>query len=388
MVEKESQKEEMKPCPLCGAMLLYDKWLRVVGVYEEQQKHRKQLELELSKAKEQEKKLKEEYKKFKLRKKELQEQYKSEKLKLKQKLQQDQENFKKRLERGKQIELKQFLRKGFMDGIKKQKARTEKVGQMAEKYRKARDKATEKVKELEEMIKRGTTPQMEGFNFEQELITKLKERFPNDEITSTGHQKGDVIQTVQAEMRKVGKIIYECKKTKEFENKFIEQIRRDKARVIADYGVIVTWATKENRHNFWLEEDIIVVHPYGVLDVATFLREILLQMYALKLSKAKFETKGKAILEFMQSEEFRTRIQNSIAKNKEAYEILKKEIATHVNSWNKRAKIYENIHKNTNVIQNTIRYVLLYGKIPENLPEIEEFPPLQLSPKKRIRRRG
>jgi predicted nucleic acid-binding Zn-ribbon protein len=73
MVEKESKKEEMKPCPLCGAMLLYDKWLRVVDVYEEQQKYRKQLELELNKAKEQEKKLKEEYKKFKIREKELQE---------------------------------------------------------------------------------------------------------------------------------------------------------------------------------------------------------------------------------------------------------------------------------------------------------------------------
>lgn len=381
MAEKESKKEEMKPCPLCGAMLLYDKWLRVVGVYEEQQKHRKQLELELSKAKEQEKKLKEEYKKLKLREKELQEQYKSEKFKLKQKLQQDQENFKKKLEREKQTELKQVLRKGFVAGIEKQKTRTKKVSQMAEKYRKARDKATEKVKELEEMIKKGTTPQIEGFNFEQELAAKLKERFPNDEITPTGHKKGDVIQTVKTETRKVGKIIYECKKTKEFENKFIEQIRRDKAGVIADYGVIVTWATKENRHNFWVEENIIVVHPYGVLDVATFLREILLQMYALKLSRAEFEAKGKAILEFMQSEEFRTRVQNSIAKSKEAYEVLKKEIAIHCNAWNKRAKIYADIHKNTNVIQNTVRYVLLHGKIPENLPEIEEFPPLQLSSK-------
>ncbi len=35
--------EETKPCPLCGTMLPYDKWLKVVGVYEEQQKYEKQL---------------------------------------------------------------------------------------------------------------------------------------------------------------------------------------------------------------------------------------------------------------------------------------------------------------------------------------------------------
>jgi len=141
--------------------------------------------------------------------------------------------------------------------------------------------------------------------------------------------------------------------------------------------VIVTWATKESKQNFWLEGDIIVVHPHGVFDIATFLRETLLQMYALKLSKAELETKGKTILEFMQSEEFRTRIQNSIAESREAYEVLKKEITTHVNTWNKRAKIYEGIYRNTSIIQKTVQYVLLHGKAPENLPKAKELPPLQ-----------
>ena len=419
--KEDIKKEETKPCPLCETMLPYDKWLKVVGVYEEQQKHRKQLELELNKAKKQELKLREEYKKirqkekemrtqyalretkldqqYKVRLEKLQEKFEKEKYrvlnrakkegikigsekekerveKLRQKFQQDQERLRKQLERKKQIELKRIYREGIGTGIEKQKARTEKVSQMAEKYRKARDKAMERTKQLEEMMKKGTTPQIEGFNFEQEFTKQLKQKFPEDEIKPTGH-KGDVIHTVQAEKKKVGKIIYECKKTNEFENTFIEQIRRDKTRVIADYGVLVTWATKESKQSFWLEEDIIVVHPYGVLDIATFLRETLLQMYTLKLSKAEFETKGKAILEFMQSEEFRTRIQNSIAKSREAYEALKKEITTHFNAWNKRAKIYESIYRNTNIIQSTIQYVLLHGKVPENLPKARELPPLQ-----------
>jgi hypothetical protein len=374
--------KEMKPCPLCGTMLLYDKWLKVVGVYEEQQKYRKQLEVELTKAKEQEKKLKEEYQKIRQKEKEIRHRYALEKLKLKQKFQIEQENFRKKLERQKQTELGQALRKGLIAGIEKQKSRMEKVIQMAEKARKERDKAMERVKQLEEMLKKGTTPQIEGFDFEHELANQLKQKFPEDEIKPTGHQKGDIIQTIKVETKKVGKILYECKKTKEFENKFIEQIRRDKIRVVADYGVIVTWATKEDNQNFWIDGDIIIVHPYGVLGIVAFLRETLIQMYSLKLSKTEFETKGKAILEFMQSEEFRTRIQNSIAKSREAYESLKKEMTTHFNIWKKRATIYESIYKNTNIIQNMVKYILLHGKIPENLPEIEVLPPLQISPQK------
>jgi hypothetical protein len=458
--------EQNKPCPLCGTMLPYDKWLKVVGVYEEQQKHRKQLEQELLKTRENGQKLREEYKKIKEKEKQLKSQYlqkikeerkkiketqdelknkerllkagleekyklrheklcskfekekqravnrtrregikigsekeksKAEKLKnaieslkkkqvdneakLKLKFQRDQEKIKRKLEREKQIGLKQIHQEGIKAGIEKQKARTEKVSQMAEKYRKARDEAIERAKQLEEMIKKGTTPQMEGLDFEHELANQLKQKFPEDEIKPTG-KKGDIIQTVQAESKKVGKIIYECKKTKEFQNKFIEQIRRDKTRAIADYGVIVTWATKEDRQGFWVEGDIIIVHPYGVLDIAIFLRETLLQVYTLKLSKSEFETKGKAILELMQSEEFRSRIQDSIAKSREAYEILKKEYKTHMNTWKKRLKIYESIHRNTSVIQNTVRYVLLHGKIPEKLPEAKELPALPISAEK------
>ncbi len=426
-----AQLGERKPCPLCGTLLPYDKWLKVVNVFEEQQKFRKQLELELKKQKEESLKLKKEHQKYRKKEKEMKVQFnrqirvEKEKIKetnknmkekeraikkrfqdtfeieqenlrmkfekdkklavekirvdtktnLEKKYQQEQVKLQKKLEKEKQRELKRIHQKGIETGIEKQKAKVEKVSIMADKARKERDKAMERVKELEEMIKKGTTPQIGGFDFEREVAKQLRTKFPEDEIKPTG-RKGDIIQTVRAEGRNVGKIMYECKKTQEFQNKFIEQIRRDKNRATADYGVILTWATKEDRQSFWVEGDIIIVHPYGVLDVATFLRETLVQMYTLKMSKSEFEAKGKALLEFIQSEEFRSKIQDSIVKSKEAYELLKKEVNTHVNTWKKRFKIYASIHKNTGLIQQTVRYVLLRGKTPVKLPETEEFPSL------------
>jgi len=458
--------EKPKPCPLCGTMLQYDKWLKVVGVYEEQQKYRKQLELELSKTKKQELVLRKEYRRIRRREKKMQAEFnqkmqkerkrikqieidlkikertlkselkqqfktqqtklqkkferekqlalnrvrkegikigskkekaKAEKLrsdlerikkegakaeaKLKQTFKQREEKLKKKLEKQRQRELRRASLEGIKAGIEKQKARTDKVSRMAEKHRKARDAAIERVRQLEEMIKKGTTPPIEGFIFEREVTKQLRSRFPEDDIRRTG-KKGDILQTIKAEGKKVGKIVYECKKTKEFQKKFIQQVQRDKASLVADYGVIVSWATKEDRQGFWVEGDIIVVHPYGVLDIASFLRETLVQMYTLKLSKSEFETKGKAILQYMQSEEFRSSVQNTVAKSKEAWEILNKEYKTHINTWKKRFKIYQSIYRNSSVIQNTVRYVLLHSKLPKRLPELKKLPTLQMLPKK------
>jgi len=454
--------EKDKPCPLCGTPLPYDRWLEVVGVYEEQQKHKKQLEAELNKAKEQGKKKAEEYKKLieekksvrakykqeiqkerdkikiitedlkgkgeKLKKKleskhsaqqaklkdkyerekkvalsrvktegikigEEKEKSKSEKLKialiklkenhvneaanLDKKHRREQDLLRKRLENENRSAIKKVLKEGINKGIEKQKARTEKVSKMADKLRKDRDEANERIKQLEEMIKKGTTPQIEGFEFEKEFAGQLRARFPEDDIKLTG-KKGDIIQTVIVENKKVGKILYECKKTKEFQNKYIDQIIRDKSKTLANFGVIVTAATKDDKQGFWREKDIFIVHPYGALDIAIFLRETLVQLYTYKISKSDFETKGKALFEFMQSEDFRNRIQDSINKSREAYEILKKEVKTHVNTWKKRTKIYDSIHKNSGIIQNAVRYILLHGKIPDKLTEGSEFPELPM----------
>jgi hypothetical protein len=459
--------EEIKTCPLCGTELPYDKWLKVVGVYEEQQNYKKKLEDELAERKKQTSRLKEEYRKVREKERELKAQYNQklgeerrkisevfDKLKLKEKslrsklesqynlrqeklakkyerskqlalnqvkkegikiglekergktsilqasleklkkqriddkrqlrikLLSDQEKLKSKFERQKIREIKRIQREGIKTGIEKQRARTEKVAQMADKYRKARDKAIERAKELEEMIKKGTTPQMEGLDFERELAAQLRSRFPEDEIKQTG-KKGDIIQTIRAENKKMGKIIYECKKTKEFQNKFVDQIRRDKNRAIADYGLIVTWATKENKQGFWVEGDIIIVHPYGALDVASFLRETIVQMYSLRLSRSEFENKGRAILNFMQSEEFRSRIQDSIAKSREAWEILQKEIKTHLRTWIKRKEVYESIYRNAGLIQGTVKYVLLHGRIPSKILITKEFPSLPVAIKDR-----
>jgi len=392
------RKEKMQQCPLCKTMLPYEKWLKVVGVYEEQQKHKEKLESQLKDAKSKEIIAKKQYEKFRQLEKEMKtklvrqrENFEKEKNKisiqakkeerrtLQQKFQKEKEETIKKIERRKGAELKKANLDGITKGIQKQKERTEKVSKLLDKTREDRDKAIERAKKYEEMMKKGTTPQLEGFGFEDEILKKLKEEFSEDEIKPTG-QKGDILQTVQKDDKKIGKILYECKKTKEFESKFIEKIRQDKNKVFADYGVIVTCVMKDDKQNFCVEEDVIIVHPYGTLYVARFLRDVLIRMYALNLSKEELEKKGKAILNFMQSEEYRARVQSFINKNREAYEVLKKEIKTHVKDWEARYKIYKSIHADIRIIEGIVQHILLHGEAPQNIPEIEGLPPLQIPP--------
>jgi hypothetical protein len=46
--------------------------------------------------------------------------------------------------------------------------------------------------------------------------------------------------------------------------------------------------------------------------------------------------------------------------------------------WKRRFKIYGEIYKNTAVIQDTVRYVLLHGKVPKKLPEPRQIPALPI----------
>ncbi len=397
----EKNKKTMQECPLCKTMLPYERWLKVVGVYEEQQKHKKKLESQLKESKSKEITVKKQYEKFRQQEKEMktqlvqqQKNFEKEKNKisiqakkeerriLQQKFQKEREEITKRIERRKGAALKKANLDGIAKGIQKQKARTENVSKLLDKTREERNKAMERTKKLEEMMKKGTTPQLEGLDFEDEILKKLKEEFPEDKIEPTG-QKGDILQIVQKDDKEIGKILYECKKTKEFESKFIEKIRQDKNKVFADYGVIVTCVMKDDKQSFCVEEDVIIVHPYGTLYVARFLRDVLIRMYTLNLSKEELEEKGRAILKFMQSEEYRARVQSSINKNREAYEVLKKEVKTHIKDWEARSKIYRSIHVDMHIIEGIVQYILLHGEAPQNIPEIEELPPLSIPPKEK-----
>lgn len=323
-------------CPLCGSILARDKWVKITGQWDEFEKERNES-------------------------KKLLEKYKKEKIELEKKHKQDIAKA-----------VKFAVADGIKKGVKKEKSERERMSKMLQNQAKTIIASNKKIQELEKQLKEGKTPQIAGFDYEKEVQKMLSETFPDDKITPTG-KKGDVIQIVIVSDAEVGSILYECKRTEKFDNSFIREIKRHQEVARADYSVVVTHASKEGKSKFFVEQNVIVIDPLGLLDVAMLLRAALIDLHKMKLTKEEAKEKGVQILRYMQSGEFRTNMIDTIEKSRGAYELLVKEVRDHEKAWVERIKIYASIHENTQLVRKSIGEIVTGKKI-----EMDSYPFKQL----------
>lgn len=329
--------DQIYKCPLCGSQLARDNWVKITGHWNELEKE-------------------------KLNNKKLLEQYKKDKL---------------ALEKKHLLEVKRIARQaeliGIDKGAKKEKAEREKMSKLIQNQAKAITYSNKKIQELEKQLKEGITPQSAGFDYEKEVAKILSENFPDDEIKSTG-KLGDNIQSVKINDEIVGSILYECKKTSRYNSSFISEIKRHQETAGCTYAVVVTHAIKNGKSKFFIEDNVIVIDPLGLLDVVFLLRNTIIEMHHLKLTKEEINKKSKEILKYMQSGIFKNRMILAIEKSEEAYELLVEEIKDHKKHWEKRYLIYATIHVNIQTVRAEI------GKIvtgDENLlTQVKQLPAL------------
>ena len=375
-------------CPLCESSLSESRYYEIIGVWEEKQKFEKNLKKQLAIAKQiKEQALKE--------KKEIQQKFAKKETELRKQLQRQFEKqkadmFKKAQEEAKKVSKKEMLelekrqkkelnktQKEFLEkGKTHEKKRTDKLSKMLEgkmeKLQGANKRILESdkiIKELKEQLKKGTTPQIEGLNLEEELVKELRAKFPEDEIIRKGHG-GDIFHYVKYKNKKIGFIIYECKKTQTFQKSYIHQIKNDVVKNNATYGVLVTVAPEKDKVGFWVKDDILIVHPYGTIYIAEVLRKWIISLYSLNLDKKELSECAKKLLEYIKSDKFKNCVEDTIDRTRQLNEMLKKEVTTHKNIWEKRHKHYVRISENSQNIEQDSKAILRDEK--ETIEDIEE----------------
>lgn len=322
-------------CPLCESLLTREKWIRITGQWEERQKFITSAKKEIEKYKRQEEELKKKY----------------------------------------QSDLKKATRlaeeSGIVKGVKKEKSERIRMTKMLAGRTKALQESHKKIQELEKQLKEGKTPQIAGFDYEKEVQKMLSETFPEDKVQPTG-KRGDVIQIVIFKKEEVGRILYECKKTEKYSSLFIKEIKRHQDVARADYAVVVTHAQKENKSKFFIDENVIVIDPLGLLDIAFLLRTTLLDMHQMKLTKDQVNKKGLEILRYMQMGDFRKNMVDNLEKTRSAYNLLVREVNLHKKDWAERLKIYSSIHQNTQNVRFAIGKIITGKELEET--EVDKFP--------------
>lgn len=207
-----------------------------------------------------------------------------------------------------------------------------------------------KVKELQEQLKRGTTPQVEGLNYERELVKDLQKTFPHDVVEHHG-KSGDILLCIYHKGRQIGCLLFECKLTSSFAGSYIFQTKKAIAERNASFGILVTLASKKGTAGFWTDNDVFVVHPFGAVHIAGVLRQHVLDLHSSRISNGEANKRATALMDYVKSDEFKNLVGDTIFRTLELYGLLKKEIHNHKKTWKRRFDHYRRIHQNSDGIQ-------------------------------------
>lgn len=355
-------------CPVCGKPLTQDEYDKALGLWKDKQEHIKHLEAEQKKLvaqqKEYEKKVKEAEKKILEERKKLKAQ--TEELLNKQKIKLL-STFKKKME----SEVKKQVEAGIKEQQKQLKKQSTELRKYQNKMKKLEEslrlsaskyeKANEEIKRLKEQLEKGITPQIEGLLEEKNLLQKLQELYPNDKFTHTG-KGGDIIHIVYEQKQEIGKIVYECKKVKNFDKKFIEQTKQARKIRQADFAILVTNAFPSKKQYYFVEKNVFVISPISLEPITYTLRESLVRIFVLKLNNQTKEKAVQMIYDYLSGSEYKNKMNEISSQLYELANELKKEISTHKNIWLKRYNSYKSLFYDIHSIDNQL-HSLLHNRI-------------------------
>jgi hypothetical protein len=380
-------------CPVCGKPLTQTEYDKALGLWDEKQEHIKHLETQQRKLREQAKKNKaivaDERKKFrekelafkadqaKLRdqtKKALEQQVKKAEQAIKkeraltaQKLKQQRKQVEASLKKQMQVQLKSEIAKGVEQQktqLKKQHEELSKtknkMNQLEKSLKLSADKyqqASAEIKKLKEQIQKGITPQIEGLLEEDKLLAKLHELFPQDKFEHPG-KGGDIIQFVIEQGQQIGKIVYECKKVKNFDKKHIDQAKTARRIREADFAVLVTNVFPSKKQYYFVEKTVFVINPISLEPITQTLRDSLVRIFMLRLSS---EAKSKAVQQvyaYLSSNEYSNKVNDLASQLMDLGKELKTEILSHKRVWEKRYKSYRSLYIEIGVMDHKLRSLI------------------------------
>lgn len=365
-------------CPKCGTKIdvnevLYEQIEREIKIkYDDEFK--KKIEIEKEKIeKEAREKIENEMSEYiKELKKEIME--KTEKIKDYYKLQAEYEKIKREKE-----ELKERIifekEKEFSQRISEEREKLKK--ELEEKFYfelKEKEKTIEDLKkELKEAQEKAEKVSigLKGEIQEIEIEKFLKIEYPFDEIKRVrkGEFGADVIQIVKNEKGvKCGKIYYESKRTKNFDNKWIAKLKEDNLNLNADFLVIVTETMPKESDRFFYKDGVWICNFFELKPLSFILRYFLIEMSYLKISREDKETKMAMLYDYLTGNEFKNQFGAFIDGFTKLYKGYIEERKRMQSIWAEREKDLQKI------LDNLMRF---YGSIKaiagEKIPEIKEL---------------
>lgn len=216
-------------------------------------------------------------------------------------------------------------------------------------YQKQLEDQGKLIEEMRRKSEQGSM-QLQGEVQELALEEMLRQIFPFDEFKEVGKgvRGADLIQVVRNNLGiPCGTIIWESKRTKEFQPLWIEKFKADFRQGKGDIGVIVSQVLPREMDCFGLKEGVYVCRFGEAKSVAMILRQTLLKISETNAAQENKGEKMTMLYDYLTSNEFR----HQIEAISEGFMSMKNEIirerAAMERIWKEREKQIEKVLINT-----------------------------------------
>jgi hypothetical protein len=209
--------------------------------------------------------------------------------------------------------------------------------QLSDKDRTIRDLAN-KLEDASRKAQQGSQ-QAQGETLELVLEEQLRRQFPFDEIQPVpkGEFGGDTLHIVRDSTgRECGRILWEFKRTKQWQAIWLTKLKGDQRAARADLAVIVSQAMPPDIPHFNEVDGIWVSSLACTLPVATALRASLLQLANQKRNAEGQQTKSELVYGYLTGPHFRGRIEAIAERWTEMQKDLADEKKATMKRWSKR----------------------------------------------------
>ncbi len=227
----------------------------------------------------------------------------------------------------------------------------------------------------EEMKRKAEQGSMQLQGEAQELLLEeiLKDHFPFDTIGEVGKgvEGADCIQVVRNHVgNDCGKIIFESKRTKAFNNGWIEKLKADMRNKQADVAILVTQAYPKEMTCFGEKDGVWICSFSEVLALTNALRHTIIRIAETKKAEENKGEKMQMLYGYLTGIEFRQQIETIVEGFLSMKNSISKERIQMEKIWKEREKQLERVLLSTSGMYGSIKGIA--GASIGNIPLLED----------------
>jgi hypothetical protein len=201
-----------------------------------------------------------------------------------------------------------------------------------------------KVDELNRQLEKKSGEQF-GEEGELDLLTELEMAFPRDKIerVTRGVKGADIVHLVMDGDEEAGRIVYESKNVSAWQNAFITQAKKYRTQYETPYVMVVSRVFPKKQRGMCEVDDVPVVEPRLATTLAGVMREGILEIAKLRLTKVDADEKAQELFSYVVGNEFQTRFRDVADAVEKLTESQKCERTWHENNWTKQSLLHARI---------------------------------------------